>query len=135
MNIVFDTNVLISSTLWDNSVAQKFLFRCIKENIQIFSSQEIIEEYKEILTRDFDYKEQEIREILEKILQFLTLASPSMKLNVVKEDIDDNKIIECAIESKSEYILSYDKHLLKLKEYQGIKIFRPEEGFGLMFHT
>ena len=125
--IVFDTNVLISATLWDNSVAQKFLFRCIKENIQIFSSQEIIEEYKEILARDFDYKEQEIGEILGKVFQFVTLVTPSKKVDIVKDDADDNKIIECAIESKSEYIISYDKHLLKLKEFQGIKIIRPEE--------
>lgn len=53
--VVFDTNVLISATLWDDSVAQKFLFKCIRENIQIFSSQEIIEEYKEILARDFKF--------------------------------------------------------------------------------
>ena len=129
--IVFDTNVLISSTLWDNSVAQKFLFRCIKENIQIFSSQEIIEEYKEILARDFDYKEQEIVGILEKILQFIILVSPKNKIDVIKKDVDDNKIIECAVESKSEYIISYDKHLLKLKEFQGTKIVRPEEALGL----
>jgi len=135
MKIVFDTNILISSTLWDNSVAQKFLFKCIKENIQIFSSQEIIEEYKEILARDFDYKKQEIGRILEKILQFLTLVTPSIKIDVVKGDVDDNKIIECAVESKSEYILSYDKHLLKIKEYQGIKIVRPEKAFGLVFSS
>jgi len=128
--VVFDTNVLISATLWDNSVAQKFLFKCIKENFQIFSSQEIIEEYKEILARDFDYKEQEIGEILEKVLQFLTLVTPSKKMDIVKEDPDDNRIIECAIESKAEYIISYDKHLLKLKEFQGIRIVQPEEGLG-----
>ena len=130
-NVVFDTNVLISSTLWNNSVAQKFLFKCIKENIQIFSSQEIIEEYKEILARDFDYKEQEIVGILEKILQFIILVSPKNKIDVIKKDVDDNKIIECAVESKSEYIISYDKHLLKLKEFQGTKIVRPEEALGL----
>ena len=125
--VVFDTNVLISATLWDNSVAQKFLFKCIKENVQIFSSQEIIEEYKKILVRDFDYKKQEIGEILEKIFQFVTLVNPSRKVDIVKEDADDNKIIECAVESKSEYIVSYDKHLLKLKEFEEIKIVRPEE--------
>ena len=135
MKIVFDTNVLISATLWDNSVAQKFLFRCIKENILIFSSQEIIEEYKEILARDFEYTEQKISEILEKILQFLTLVTSSIKIDIVKEDPDDNKIIECAVESKSEYIISYDNHLLKLKEYQGIKIVRPEEALGLIFSS
>ncbi|MCX6748777.1 MAG: putative toxin-antitoxin system toxin component, PIN family [Candidatus Pacearchaeota archaeon] len=128
--IVFDTNVLISATLWDNSVAQKFLFKCIKENVQIFSSQGIIEEYKEILARDFDYNKQEIGEILKRVLQFLTLVTPSKKIDVVKEDVDDNKIVECAIESKAGYIISYDKHLLKLKEFQGINIVRPEEAFG-----
>jgi putative PIN family toxin of toxin-antitoxin system len=102
----------------------------LKENIPIFSSQEIIEEYKEILARDFDYKEQEIGEILEKILQFLTLVTPSKKIDIVKEDVDDNKIIECALESRAEYIISYDKHLLKLKEFQGIKIVQPEEALG-----
>ena len=128
--VVFDTNVLISATLWDNSVAQKFLFRCIRENIQVFSSQEIIDEYKEILARDFDYKEQEIGEILERVLRFVTLVTPNKKVDVIKEDPDDNMIIECAIESKAEYIISYDKHLLKLKEFQGIKIVRPEEALG-----
>ena len=125
--IVFDTNVLISATLWDNSVAQKFLFKCINEDIQIFSSQDIIEEYRRILARDFDYNEQEIGEILEIVLQFVILVIPSKKIDVIKEDADDNKIVECAIESNAEYIISYDKHLLKLKEYQRIKIIRPEE--------
>jgi len=103
------------------------LFKCIKENIQIFSSQEIIEEYREILARDFDYKEQEIGEILERVLQFLILVIPHEKFNIIKEDPEDNKIIECAVESDAEYIISYDNHLLKLKEYKWIKIFRPEE--------
>ena len=130
--IVFDTNVLISASLWEDSVAQKFLFKCIRENVQIFSSQEIIEEYKEILARDFDYKEQEIGEVLEIVLQFMTLVIPIKKIDIVKEDIDDNKIIECAVESKAEYIVSYDKHLLKLKEFQGIKIVRPEEAMTFL---
>ena len=128
--IVFDTNVLISATLWENSVAQKFLFKCIKENIQIFSSQEIIEEYTKILARDFDYTKPKIEEILEKILQFLTLVNPTKRVSVVKDDPDDNKIIECALESNAESIISYDKHLLKLKEYSGITVVRPEEAPG-----
>jgi len=124
---VLNHHILISATLWDDSAAQKFLFKCISENIQIFSSKEIIEEYKGILARDFNYNQQEIENILEKILQIITLANPRNKVNVVKEDPDDNKIIECAIESEAEHIVSYDKHLLKLKEYNGIKIFKPED--------
>jgi putative PIN family toxin of toxin-antitoxin system len=132
MRIVFDTNILISATLWNGSVAQKFLYKCIRKDIKIYSSLEIIEEYKGILARDFDYSENEISKVMEKIMQVLYLVSPSKKVEAVKEDPEDNKIIECAVESYSQYIISYDKHLLNLKDYQGIKIIRPEEGFGLI---
>jgi len=128
---VFDTNVLISATLWHDSVAQKLLFKLIKAEVPIFSSQEILEEYKEILKRDFDYSDEEINEIMKKVLQFLTLVIPSEKIEIVKEDLDDNKIIECALESQAKYILSYDNHLLNLKEYQDIKIIKPEEAFKI----
>lgn len=125
--VVFDTNVLISATLWDNSEAQKILFKCIKNDIKIFSSKEIIEEYKRILERDFDYRDEEIREILEKVFRFLSLVIPKNKVDIVKEDSDDNKIIECALESNADYIITYDKHLLNLKSYNGIKIIKPDE--------
>ncbi|MBI5389261.1 hypothetical protein HZB01_02675 [Candidatus Woesearchaeota archaeon] len=46
---------------------------------------------------------------------------------VVKEDPDDDMIIACAVASKSQFIITYDKHLLKLKEHKGIKIIKPEE--------
>ena len=58
---------------------------------------------------------------------FAKLIEPKQKVDIVKDDPDDNKVIECAIESSSDYILTYDRHLLKLKEYKGIKILKPEE--------
>src|SRR3989344_1653972 len=64
---------------------------------------------------------------LKKILLFVNLMEPKQKINVVKDDPDDNKVIECAIESSSDYIITYDKHLLRIKEYKGIKIITPEE--------
>ncbi|MEK6933663.1 MAG: putative toxin-antitoxin system toxin component, PIN family [Nanoarchaeota archaeon] len=127
MRFTLDTNFLVSATQWNYSIANKLLEKLIRENHDIFATKEILEEFTEILKRDFKYNDQEIREILEKVLQFLTLVTPTKKVDVVKEDTDDNKIIECAIESEAEYILSYDKHLLNLKEYSGIKIIRPEE--------
>ncbi len=130
MRFTLDTNFLISATQWNYSVANKLLEKLIRENHDIFTTKEILEEFTEILKRDFKYNDQEIKEILEKVLQFLTLVTPSIKVNIVQKDADDNKIIECAIESKAEYIISYDKHLLDLREYNGIKIVRPEEAIN-----
>lgn len=127
MSVTFDTNVLLSATLWDGSVAQKLLFDLIRQNVKIYSSTAILSEYQEILKRDFGFFDEYVLEVLDKILVFVTLVNPATVVDIVKEDIDDNKIIECALESNSKYIITYDKHLLNLKEYQGIRIIRPEE--------
>jgi len=52
---------------------------------------------------------------------------PKRKVNVVKQDPDDNKFIEAALEGEADYIVTQDRHLLKLKEFEGIKIVTPEE--------
>ncbi|MEK6836333.1 MAG: putative toxin-antitoxin system toxin component, PIN family [Nanoarchaeota archaeon] len=123
MHIVF----LISATQWDYSVSHKLLEKLILNDAEIFTTREILDEFAEVLKRDFLYSEGDTKNIIEKSIQFLTLVIPSEKVDIVKEDADDNKIIECALESNAEYIISYDKHLLDLKEYRGIKIVKPEE--------
>ena len=127
MVVTFDTNVLLSATLWDGSVAQKLLFDLIKQNVEIYTTTEILSEYQEVLKRDFDFSDEEVAEIMEKVLAFVTLVNPTKRVKVVKKDPDDDIIIECALESNSKYVITYDKHLLNLKEYHGIQIIKPEE--------
>lgn len=131
MTVVFDTNVLLSSTLWDGSVAQKLLFELIQSDIDICASLEILEEYQKVLRRDFDYADEDISRIMEKILSFVTLTKPKKKIDIVKADPDDNRILECAVESASKYIITYDKHLLNLGEHKGIKIIQPEKAMDI----
>ena len=133
MRITVDTNFLISATQWDNSVAHKLLIKLIKTNVEIFTIKEILDEFSKVLKRDFKYREEETDEIIQKVLCFTTLVEPKEKVNVVKNDPDDNIIIECALASKSSYILTYDKHLLNIKDYEGIKIIKPEEARMLIF--
>ena len=127
MVVTFDTNVLLSATVWDGGVAQKLLFDLIRQGIKIYSTTEILSEYQEVLKRDFDFTDAEVSEIMEKVLAFVTLVNPQTKIKAVKDDPDDDVIIECALESESKYIITYDKHLLNLKEFRGIRIIRPEE--------
>jgi len=127
MKITVDTNFLISSTQWDYSVGHKLLIKLIENNVEVYTTNEILEEFSKVLKRDFKYNDDETANIIEGILPFLILIDPKTKVNIVKDDPDDNKIIECALESDSEYIITYDNHLLKLKEYKGIRIIKPEE--------
>jgi predicted nucleic acid-binding protein len=43
-------------------------------------------------------------------------------ISVVKDDPDDDKFIECAMECGAKFIISGDKHLLQLINYEGISI-------------
>lgn len=127
MKVVPDTNILISATIWENSISNKLIRNLVERDIDLFSSFEILEEYKKVLKRDFKYNDEEIQEIIIELLSYIQIIEPTEKLNVIKEDPDDNKILECATASKSEYIITYDNHLLNLKEFRGIKIVRPEK--------
>lgn len=60
------------------------------------------------------------------------VVNPGIKLDVIKSDPDDNKILECAVACGAEYLVSGDAHLLGLKEYTGIKIITPKAALDIL---
>ena len=64
---------------------------------------------------------------IEKIASLSTIVEPHQQFTVVTDDPDDDRVLECAVEGKVDFVISNDKHLLKLKEFQGIGIVTPEE--------
>ena len=64
---------------------------------------------------------------VELIIENSEMVEITGKLKVIKEDSDDDKFIETALNGNADYIITQDKHLLKLKEYNNIKIIHPKE--------
>ncbi|MDD4877543.1 MAG: putative toxin-antitoxin system toxin component, PIN family [Candidatus Nanoarchaeia archaeon] len=126
MRVVLDTNVLISAFIWENSVARKLLHSLLAAGTEIYASQEIMLEFQRVLKRDFNLADEDIIFAMKEIFISMKVITPMIKLDAVKDDKDDNKIIECAVAAQAEFILTYDVHLLNLKEYEGIKIIRPD---------
>ena len=127
MRLVFDTNVLISGLLSDNSVPQK-IFDYAQANAILLISQETFQELAEVLTRSkFD------RYIsLEKRSKFLNLLSLNAemieittKINLCR-DPKDNKFLELAVNGKADYLISGDQDLLILNPFQEISILSPQ---------
>lgn len=56
------------------------------------------------------------------ILSHSELVCPAFTLNVIIEDPADDRILECAVEGEVDYLVSGNKHLLDVNEFQGIKI-------------
>ncbi len=129
--VVFDTNTLISGLLWDGNesiVIEKAEIKAIK----LFISHQMLEELAGVLkrkkfTKKLEGKEYTIEKAIAKIALISTLIEPNININEIKEDLADNRVLECAISCKADFIVSGDKHLLNLKEYEGIKIIKAAE--------
>ena len=123
---VLDTNIYISSVFW-NSGPYIIIKKAINQEFTACISEHILYEIKKVLARDFNLQKQEIGDILNSFLQFTSLIKPKEKIEFIKEGPDYDKILECAVACNADYIISYNNHLLNLKEFRGIKILKPKE--------
>lgn len=131
MRITVDTNVLISGTFWTGD-SFRILDMIDKKKLSNISSREIIEEYNEAIKSDeivekVDNKKLKMTKIVHNVIKNSEIVEPTTKLDVIKDDTDDNRVLECAKEGKVSHVITNDNHLLKLKEFEGIKILTPEE--------
>lgn len=128
IRIVADTNIFISGIFWEGNFSSQVIGLWRGGKIELVSSLPIIEEIVRNLGGfKIEMSEESVKEWEKIILENAILVEPSEKLDIVKEDPDDNKFLESAIAGEAEYIVSQDKHLLNLKEFRGIKILKPEE--------
>ena len=134
VKVVFDTNV------WISIFMEKRLrdeFSRVKQHLTLYVSQDIGLEISKVLQYP------QVTEILSKIgirerdvLRILAVNSkrvePKVKLHVVNEDDEDNKILECALAAGADIIVSGDKHLLKLGKFRKTRILTPKEFFDYL---
>jgi len=127
LKVVLDTNIYISAILFGGN-PERIRKLSKEKELEILISEAIIAEIAEVLRKKFNWKSWQISQIIDEIRESATLIIPNQTLSITKKDEDDNRILECAVEGKVQYIVSGDKqHLLPLKEYQGVKILSPAE--------
>lgn len=127
MRITVDTNVLISALGW-NGAAAAIIEMVLQSGLELCLSAQILSEfYRVVQYPKFGFSNEEIDGFIGRLLPNVVFVSPTQNIGAVPADPDDNKIIECAVAGKSSYIISGDKHLLHLREFEGIKILRASE--------
>jgi putative PIN family toxin of toxin-antitoxin system len=123
VKILFDTNVLISAIITPGLSAE-ILDHCIV-NHSVVSSEYILEELREKLVLKFDYTESEAIVAVHTIRKQSIVAKPKMLPTPISRDPDDDNILAAAVAGECDFIVTGDKDLLVLKEYQGIPILTP----------
>jgi len=125
--IVIDTNILISSLIFPGKVVVKIFDKIIDGEILLGISEEIISEFIRVCVYKFEYDPEKAVKIADKIRQISKIVPPLKKINIIRKDEANNKILECAVAFDADYIISGDNHLLELKKYKNIKILTPSE--------
>lgn len=130
MIIVLDASTVVSAALKEDRFPEQALLRAISEPNRIIISQEVEDEYREVLARSkFDrfVTIQRRRRILDIVLVKAERVEP---IELVRECLDpqDDKYLSLAAAGRADVIISGDeKHLLPMHPWRGIPILRAAE--------
>lgn len=113
MKVVVDTNGLLSAVAKRGS--KKWLYNAfVKESFIWVFSNEILTEYTELISVKFN------QDVANYVVSSLLVAvnherfEPSFKYQLVTDDPDDNKFVDCAIGANVDYLVTDDRHILNL---------------------
>jgi putative PIN family toxin of toxin-antitoxin system len=121
VNVVFDTNILVSALVFPGGRGEEALRRIIEEQDQLVISKPILDELLGILARKFSRDAEELARVAVFLSGLAVSVNPRRRLRVVKDE-PDNRILECALAGHAEAIVTGDHGLLSLREYEGVRV-------------
>lgn len=119
--VVLDTNVYISALMF-GGLPEVVFNLALLQSFTLIISPALLDELDEKLRTKFEVSPEDAEIIRKKLESVAEMVKPDVALRVVEDDPDDNKVLECAVSGKANYIVTGDRHLLKLGEYQEISI-------------
>lgn len=134
IKVVIDTNVLLVS-ISPFSQYHWIFEELQKETYELFVTNEILLEYDEIISSK--YSQQTIINLFETLnsLPNVHQIIPHYKWNLIQNDPDDNKFVDCALNAGADIIITHDKYFNVLKgvEFPPIRICSIPDFKRLMF--
>ncbi|MCF6269297.1 MAG: putative toxin-antitoxin system toxin component, PIN family [Melioribacteraceae bacterium] len=121
LKVVLDTNVFLVS-ISSKSKHHWIYEKLLSGEYDIFITTEILMEYEEIISQKFNSSV--AKNIVKALLILPNVFKTSIyySWNLIEKDVDDNKFVDCAINSNSHLLVTNDKHFQVLKDIDFPKI-------------
>lgn len=95
----------------------------IVDDLELFISYEQFEELSKVLDYPtFDFTDKQKEAFTSLLSAITTLVEITTGVDKIKEDPQDNRILECAMVADADFIISGDEHLLSVKKLGRTKI-------------
>ncbi len=125
LRAVLDTNVYLSIFVLPESRMSDPWRLALEGRYTVVISPFIVREFMEKMREKFGVPAEARELIKRKVLRRADIVQPKTVPKVISDDPDDDHILACAVAGEAAIIVSGNKHLLRLKEYEGIPIVRP----------
>lgn len=137
MRAVLDTNVIVSAFINANSIPSTIVHRGKDKTFELIVSGALLAEYRRVLgyphiQRLHRLTSDEVEKSIAGLKAAEIYVDPSVHQRIVTADPDDDIFIACAVAGDADYIVSGDKHLLKIGEHRGIRILQPAVFLALL---
>ena len=122
VKIVLDTNVLINAGRGEGSYGKRILDLARSGQVQPLISRAVRQENRLIIGRLV--RDEKLRQELENYLQLAQEVTPEIS-GVMLEDEEDYKLLDTAVGGGAQFLITEDRHLLDVGEYEGVQIVTP----------
>ncbi|MGB9776333.1 MAG: putative toxin-antitoxin system toxin component, PIN family [Anaerolineae bacterium] len=130
MRVVPDTNILVAFLLTRGPTISCILDGWERGDFELLTSPALVAEVRRTLEKPAlreRIRPEAAIALLEALEKDALMTPGCLELSGVTPDPDDDAVISCAVEGDADYIVSRDMHLLRLGEYEGIRIIDPTE--------
>ena len=121
MKVVFDTNVFVSALTLPDGRGDQALRKIVEGEDSLALSKQILDELLSVLARKFARNREELARVAVFLSNLGEIVEPAESLTVLADE-PDNRIVECALAANAQLIVTGDRTMLALGEYQGIRI-------------
>lgn len=121
MRVVFDSNVLLAAVLFPGGRAAAAVENILDRVDDLVLSPPLIREVLSVLAKKFSRDREQLSRVAVVLGEMGEIVNPSHRLSVFRDD-PDNRILECAVEGHAETIVTGDKAMLAVGEYEGIRL-------------
>ena len=126
LRVVLDTNVVVSGLLNRRGAPAAILDAATSKLFRCYISESLLDEYREVLTRDYLGLDQHTAaRFIGDLLEVAIVVAPRKKVAVAR-DPDDDRVTECALEARADFIVTGNIRDFPAR-FHGVRVVTPRD--------